>query len=300
MPAFLDTLAENYGAGLSQLDFTQPEGRRESAGIINDWASEETNGKVPTIVSPDTFGPCVPPQWECTRLVLTNAIYFKGLWAEDHDFDKANTEDDYFNLADGGQVKVPMMYQVRELRYAEGDNHQVVELPYQGKRLAMVIFLPASGKFDEFASELDSELVSAYHAGWNQRIVKLTMPRFKMEKSVDTKDALQQLGMTDAFSPVVGVADFSGMVDFSSPTSPDVGIYIENVLQKSFVEVTEKGTEAAAVTVVSMGAVSESIPPTPLPPVVMDVDRPFIFLIRDTYTDAILFLGRVADPSVTD
>ena len=297
-PEFLDTLAENYGAGLSQLDFTQPESRQKSADIINGWVNEETNAKIPTIVSPDHFGACDPPPLDCTRLVLTNAIYFKGKWAEDYEFDEKDTEDDYFNLADGGQVKVPMMRQKRELRYAEGENYQAVQLPYQGRRLAMVIFLPAVGKFDEFAGRLDAKTLSGRGDGWNERVVDLTMPRFKLEKSVDAKSALQQLGMIDAFSPLIGVADFSGMADFSSLASPDPGLYISDVLHKAFVEVNEKGTEAAAATAVVV-AVPQSMPPTPLPPVVMDVDRPFIFLIRDTHTDAILFLGQVADPSIT-
>ena len=297
-PEFLDTVAENYGAGLSQLDFTQPDSRQKSAKIINGWVSEETNGKIPTIISPSHFGSCDPPPLDCTRLVLTNAIYFKGKWAEKYEFDERDTEEDFFNLADGGQVKVPMMRQKRELRYAEGDNYQAVQLPYQGHRLAMVIFLPAVGKFDEFADRLDAKTLSGRGDGWNERVVDLTMPRFKLEKSVDAKSALQQLGMIDAFSPLIGVADFSGMADFSSLALPDPGLYISDVLHKAFVEVNEKGTEAAAATAVIM-AVPVSEPPTPLPPVVMDVDRPFIFLIRDTRTDAILFLGRVADPSVT-
>ena len=299
-PEFLDTLAENYGAGLTQLDFTQPDGRRKSAGIINGWVSDETNGKIPAIVSPSHFGSCDPPPLDCARLVLTNAIYFKGLWAEDYEFKEQDTEDDFFNLADGGKVKVPMMNQMRKLRYAEGENYQAVQLPYQGRRLTMSIFLPAPGKFDEFADNLDAETISGAGSDWNKRVVDLTMPRFKLEKSVDAKTALQQLGMTDAFNPSTGVADFSGMADFSSPTSPDPGLYIRDVLHKAFVEVNEKGTEAAAATAVIVAALTASLPPTPLPPVVMDVDRPFIFLILDTYTDAILFLGRVADPSVAE
>ena len=298
-PEFLDTVAENYGAGLTQLDFTEADSRQQSAKVINGWVSEETNGKIPTIVSPSHFGSCDPPPLDCTRLVLTNAIYFKGKWAEDYEFDEKDTEDDYFNLADGGTVKVPMMRQKRELRYAERDDYQAVQLPYQGRRLAMVIFLPAVGKFDEFADGLNAKTLSGRGDGWNERVVDLTMPRFKLEKSVDAKRALQQLGMTDAFNPNVGGADFSGMVDFSSPASPDTRLSISDVLHKAFVEVNEKGTEAAAATAVIVASPA-SMPPTPLPPVVMDVDRPFIFLIRDTRTDAILFLGRVADPSVIE
>ena len=298
-PPFLDTLAQQYGAGLEQLDFTQPEGRGAAAGRINQWASEQTAGKIPSVVNADSFGPCLPPTWECTRLVITNAIYFKGLWKEKHDFARSDTSKRVFHLADGGMEFVPMMQQERELEYHETEDYQAVELPYQGDRLAMLVLLPKADRRDEFDAGLDAGVVAYFDkAALNDRIVRLSMPRFKLEKQVNAKSLLRDMGMTDAFSPDHGVADFSGMADFSHPDSPDVGIYIESVFQKAFVEVNEKGTEAAAVTAVIGGAVPQSVPPTPLPPIVMEVNRPFIFVIRDTDTGSILFVGRIADPSL--
>lgn len=298
LPPFLDTLAQHYGAGLEQLDFTQPEGREAAAGRINQWAGDQTDGRIPSVVAPDSFGPCLPPTWECTRLVITNAIYFKGLWEEKHDFDETATRDEDFHLGDGGSVLAPMMRQAREFDYRETEDYQAVQLPYQGDRLAMLVLLPKKDREEEFAAGLGAGMVADFGREAKERVVRLSMPRFKLEKSVDAKDHLEKIGMTDAFSPSEGVADFSGMADFTHPESPDVGICIEDVFQKAFVEVNEKGTEAVAVTAVIGGAVPASVPPTPLPPVVMEVNRPFMFVILDTYTLSVLFMGRVADPSL--
>ncbi len=300
LPPFLDTLAQHYGAALEQLDFTQPEERKAAAGRINQWASEQTAGRIPAVVAPDKFGPCLPPDWECTRLVITNAIYFKGLWMEKRDFDETATKDEDFHLGDGGSVLAPMMRQSREFDYRETDDYQAVELPYQGDRLVMLVLLPKKDREEEFAAGLGASLVADFGSAANERVVRLSMPRFKLEKSVDAKDLLQEMGMTDAFSPAEGVADFSGMADFDHPDSPDVGIYIQDVFQKAFVEVNEKGTEAAAVTTVIGTAMPASVPPTPLPPVAMKVNRPFVFVILDTYTRSILFVGRVADPTLEE
>ena len=294
-PEYLDTLAAHYGAGLHPLDFTAPDGRQDAAGQINRWASDRTNGKIPALVEPESFAPCAPPEWRCTRLLLTNAVYFNGLWAEGYDFDPAATRDDYFQRQDGSRVKVPMMRQTREFNYAEGDDFQAVELPYQGYRLAMTVLLPAPERYDGFTAGLDGDRVARISDSMDPRTVILTMPLLEMEQSISVKELLLRLGMTDAFSG--SAADFSGMADFSGPASVDDGIYIDDVFQKAFVAVNEKGTEAAAVSAVSGLSAAVSIPPTPLPPVVMEVDRPFIFLIRERYTGATLFVGRVADPS---
>ena len=293
-PEYLDTLAAHYGAGLHPLDFTAPDGRQDAAGQINRWASDRTNGKIPALVEPESFAPCAPPEWRCTRLLLTNAVYFKGLWAEGYDFNPAATRDDYFQRLDGSRVKVPMMRQTREFNYAEGDDFQAVELPYQGHRLAMTVLLPAPEQYDGFTAGLDGDRAADISDSMDPRTVILTMPLLEMEQSISVKELLLRLGMTDAFSG--SAADFSGMADFSGPASVDDGIYIDDVFQKAFVAVNEKGTEAAAVSAVSGVSFPASVPPTPLPPVVMEVDRPFIFLIRERYTGATLFVGRVADP----
>ena len=294
-PEYLDILAAHYGAGLHPLDFTQPDSRQDAASQINGWASDRTKGRIPALITPESFAPCVAPKWRCTRLLLTNAVYFKGLWAEGYDFDRSATSDDYFHRKDGSRVKVPMMRQTREFNYAEGDDFQSVALPYRGHRLAMTVLLPAPERWDGFTTGLDGDRAAGIIDSMRPRSVILTMPRLDLEQSISVKDLLLRLGMTDAFSDTA--ADFSGMADFSAPASVDRGIYIGDVLQKAFVAVNEKGTEAAAVTAVSGVSFPASIPPTPLPPVIMEVDRPYIFLIRDRNTGIVLFVGRVADLS---
>ena len=202
-PEFLDTLAENYGAGLVQLDFTQQEGRQHAAGVINGWADRETDGKFPTVVSPDSFGPCTPPGWLCTPLVLTNAIYFKANWAERYDFDESATEDHDFHRLDGSVVKVPMMHQTREFWYVEGKGYQSVLLPYDGHTLAMLILLPEPGQFDEFADSLSWPLVESNRFNGAERTVILTMPRFKLEKDIAVIAILEELGIVNAFDGFV-------------------------------------------------------------------------------------------------
>ena len=268
---FLDILAENYGAGLRLLDFAKaPE---ESRGVINDWVSEETEGKIEDLLPPDSITPV-------TRLVLTNAIYFNAAWL--HAFEEELTHDGTFNLLDGDQVTVPMMEQTEYFGYAEGEGYQAVELPYDAEELSMVILVPATGRFEEFASALDAKRVASILKDINPQKVHLTMPKFTYESGFRLKETLAAMGMPDAF--LYGVADFSGMDGTRE-------LFIGDVIHKAFISVDEAGTEAAAATaVVMVGA-------APTPPKEVTLDRPFVFLIRDIQTDAILFAGRVADPS---
>jgi serpin B len=271
LDAFLDTLAENYGAGLRVLDFAAaPEKARVR---INDWVSERTEGKIEELIPEGMIGPM-------TRLVLTNAIYFNAAWAEP--FDEENTQDGPFHLLDGGEVTVPLMRQTASFGYAAGDGYQAVELPYDGRELSMVILLPEEGAFASFEGALDAERLAGIVEDLGREQVALTMPRFEFRSGFSVNDALQALGMTDAFS---GAADFSGMTG-----SPD--LFISSVIHKAFVSVDEEGTEAAAATAVVM--VESAMPGEP---VEVTVDRPFIFTIRDIETGAVLFVGRVVDPS---
>jgi len=272
LPEFLDTLAENYGAGLSLLDFVNaPE---ESRVIINDWASEQTEGRIKDLI-PES----VIDEW--TRLVLTNAIYFNAAWAKP--FEPGQTEDGTFYLLDGGQVTVPMMRQTATIGYAEGKGYQAIELPYDGWELSMVILLPQAGEFEPFEGALDADYVDTITKDLAYGQVALTMPKFEFESGFGLKEALVAMGMPDAFT---GAADFSGMTG-----SRD--LFIGEVIHQAFVSVDETGTEAAAVTAVV-------VPTSAMPeePVEVTVDRPFIFLIRDIETGAILFVGRILDPSV--
>jgi len=269
---FLDVLAENYGAGLRVLDFAgAPE---ESRVTINDWVGEQTEGRIEDLIPPDAID-------ALTRLVVTNAIYFNSAWAEP--FEPDLTEDGPFYLLDGGEVSVPMMRQTESFGYAEGDGVQAVELPYDGWELSMVILLPEAGRFDAFEGSLDSERVDVILRELVHRQVALTMPKFEFDSEFSLKDTLAAMGMPDAFT---GAADFSGMTG-------NRDLFIGAVVHKAFVSVDEAGTEAAAATAVMMPLAA-----VPEEPVEVTVDHPFIFLIRDIETGAVLFVGRVVDTSV--
>jgi serpin B len=269
---FLDVLAENYGAGLRILDFiTEAE---KSRIIINDWVSNQTNDRIKDLIPQGAIS-------ELTRLVLTNAIYFNAAWA--YPFDEVMTTDGPFYLIDGGQVTVPMMKQTESLGYIEGEGYQAVELPYDGGELSMVILLPEDGEFETFEQVLQAQKVSDIIRGLESARVTLTMPRFEFDSAFSLKDTLAGMGMPIAFSP--DEADFSGMTGNRE-------LFISDVIHKAFVAVDEAGTEAAAATAVIMNLTS--LPPPPVP---VTIDRPFIFLIRDIETGAILFVGRVSNPA---
>ncbi len=261
-----------YDAGLRLLDFAgDPEAAR---GIINGWVSEQTEGRIQDLLPPRTVD-------ALTRLVLTNAVYFNAAWAEQ--FDPRETRDGAFYLLDGSQVTVPMMRRTANYGYVAGEGFQAVELPYDGKELAMVILLPNVGRFEEFENSLDAQGVEEILEGLAYREVALTMPRFQVESDFSLVDTLAAMGMPAAFQP--GQADFSGM-----DGSHD--LYIGTVLHRAFVSVDESGTEAAAATAVVIGVTA-----LPAPPVEVTVDCPFIFLIRDLRTGTILFVGRVVNPA---
>ena len=271
LDTFLDVLAENYGAGLRLLDFINA--AEESRITINDWVSEQTEGRIEDLIPPDAID-------ALTRLVLTNAIYFNAAWR--YPFDEDMTEDGDFHLLDGGRVTVPMMKQKESYGYAEGEGYQAVELLYDGRELSMVILLPEEGQFGAFEGSLDAERLDAILDDLARREVALTMPKFEFESEFSLAKTLAAMGMPVAFS---SSADFSGMTGNRE-------LFIGNVLHKAFVSVDEAGTEAAAATAVIM-----ELSAAPGMPVEVTLDRPFIFLIRDIETGSLLFIGRVANPA---
>lgn len=274
LDTFLDTLAANYGAGLRVLDFAHaPE---QSRVIINDWISQQTEGRIENLIPEGTIDPL-------TRLVLTNAVYFNAAW--EYPFRERVTKDSPFTLLDGSQVVVPMMHQTESLGYAEGEGYQAVELPYDGGDMSMVIILPEGDRFDEFESTLDGDRVREIVRDLRYAQVDLTMPTFVFDSHFGLSQALEELGMPAAFSS--RAADFSGMTG-----SKD--LFISDVFHKAFISVDEQGTEAAAATAVEMEVGSEM----PADLTVVDIDHPFIFLIRDIETGTILFVGRVLNPAV--
>jgi len=197
LPAFLDVLAENYGAGLRILDFiTESE---KSRLTINKWVSDQTEGCIKDLIPPGAID-------ALTRLVLTNAIYFNAAW--EYPFDKKMTADCPFYLLDGRQVTVPMMKQTELFAYTKGEGYQAVELFYDGGELSMVILLPEAGKFQTFEETLNAQQVDAIINDLQDTRVTLTMPKFKFDSEFSLKDALADMGMPNAFS---GAADFSGM-----------------------------------------------------------------------------------------
>ena len=272
LPDYLDVLARNYGAGLRVLDFQgSPEPSRVT---INQWVEEQTESRIVDLIPKGAID-------SMTRLVLTNAVYFNAAWQSQ--FQEGATAPGTFHLVDGKEVTVPMMHQTASFGYWRGDNFEVVELPYDGNELSMVILLPESGQFEAFQSAVDGEALRGAVDNLEWTRMALTMPGFKIETSFGLNDALAEMGMVAAFEP--GVADFSGM-------GGSRDLFITDVVHKAFVDVDESGTEAAAATAVIVGTTS-----VPAEPIEVTIDRPFMFLIRDMETGTVLFLGRVLDPA---
>jgi serpin B len=270
LSAYLDLLAENYGAGLRILDFrSAPE---QSRITINNWVSDQTENLIKDLIPKGSID-------SLTRLVLTNAIYFNAAWKLP--FKPEATTNGPFHLINGADVTVAMMKQTASFKYAEGDNYQAIELPYDGQELSMVIFLPAPGQYKAFETALSSRQLSDTINNIKYRQVALTMPRFKFESEFGLKDTLIGMGMSEPFQDS---ADFSGM-------SSQSDLHISDVVHKAFVSVDEAGTEAAAASGVIVGTTS-----MPLETVTVTLDRPFVFLIRDIQTGTILFIGRVMNP----
>lgn len=268
LPSFLDVLAENYGAGMRVVDFERAPG--QARDLINGWVAERTNGKIKDILPEQSIRPS-------TRLVLTNAIYFKAAWQ--FPFKKERTAPGDFTREDGSTVSVPMMTNTAQVRYGEGEGYAALEMPYEGRGLVMVLVLPSDRA--AFEAGLDPARLESVVDSLGPRSVSITLPRFKIESSIDLVPPLQALGMPIAFTDR---ADFSGIDGHG-------GLSINDVIHKAFVSVDEAGTEAAAATAVGIGETSAPAPAT------IRFDRPFLLFIRDNATNTILFIGRVADPS---
>ncbi len=270
---FLTTLTTYYDAGLNIYDFE--ENHDEATETINDWVAERTEGRITDLLPKGALG-------SLTRLVLTNAVYFRATWAEP--FEKDRTEQRPFTALDGTTSRVPTMRQSESFPYATVDGHQIIELPYVGDEVGMAVVLPEEGTFEEFARSLDVDRLAALVESMESRDGTIALPRFTIESSFELPETLAKLGMPVAFS---NAADFGGMADLEKTSEQ---LRIDDVLHKSYVAVDEEGTEAAAATAVEVKASSAA-----LDPFEMTVDRPFFFLIRHRPTDAVLFLGRVVD-----
>jgi len=272
LPAFLDIAKANYQANVNQADFaTESEKARDE---INDWVAQKTKGKIQNILPPGSLT-------NLTRLVLANAIYFKGVWGKP--FDKDKTSSQPFQVSGDRKRNVPLMHHFDTVGYIDEGDFQAVEFPYQGGELSMVVLLPRRiDGCDELEARLTPALISRSIGRMKQQRVEIFLPRFKLESGIDLIDALAKLDMPDAFGPQ---SDFSGM-DGSK------WLYIGGVYHKAWGEVNEEGTEAAAATAVVWAASAVS----KLPPPIFRADHPFVFFIRDTRSGCILFLGRFAEP----
>lgn len=271
--AFLDKLAANYGAGMRLVDYIKAtEDAREA---INTWVSDQTRERIPELIPEGVLN-------SDTRLVLTNAIYLNAPWM--HRFNKDSTSPGPFTRLDGSTVEAQLMRLGEELRYAKGTGYQAVELPYVDGSLSMLVIVPESGEFADFQSRFAAATLETIVSDLKTAQVKLAFPRFEYRTQASLKDALKEMGMPIAFEG--GRADFSAM----SPDGKD--LFIQDVIHEAFIAVDEDGTEAAAATAVVVGRTS-----APVDVVELTVDRPFLYAIRDNDTGAILFLGRVLDPS---
>ncbi|MFA5141336.1 MAG: serpin family protein, partial [Elusimicrobiota bacterium] len=275
-PEFLNRLQAAFRARATPVDFqTAPD---TVCGDINAWVARETDGRIPKIVDPGMMTAAL-------RLILVNAVYFKGDWALK--FKKNATEDQPFYAPKNAIGMVPLMRQVRESPYAEDGPVQVLALPYKGGELSMVVVLP---KEKDGLAAVEKTLSKRQLDDWvgllSPRKVKVELPKFKLEAGYSLGDDLKAMGMPLAFSPLA--ADFSGMSELKAD-----GLFIGFVLHRAFVEVDEEGTEAAAATALA-GQLRMASKPDELP--VFRADHPFLFMIRDDRTGAIVFMGRFAKP----
>jgi serine protease inhibitor len=276
LPAFLKLGQSDYQAKVKQVDFrTAAESARAA---INAWVAQQTKDKIQNILPPGSLS-------AMTRLVLANAIYFKGAWASP--FVKANTLIQPFHLAVDRQVDVPLMHHFDTVKYMENDSFQAVELPYAGRELALVVLLPR--KIDgcgALENQLSPVLLSRCLGQMRSQRVELFVPRFKMDSNFELGNTLGKMGMSDAFGPKANLSGMDGTRD----------LYISAVFHKAWVEVNEEGTEAAAATAGTVNLAAMVRPP-PAPPPVFRADHPFSFCLRDTRSGSVLFLGRLADPA---
>ncbi|HIJ64310.1 MAG TPA: serpin family protein [Candidatus Hydrogenedentes bacterium] len=276
--AFLDTYLAtgktHYAAALNLVDYVKAaEAARKT---INGWVEDETRGKIADLIPPGVLD-------AMTRLVLTNAIYFKGTWAQE--FEQANTRDEDFWATAERSVKTPMMHHTGQFGYFENEDMQALELPYEGEALAMVVLLPRRRDgLRALEQSLTAEAFERWVNGLGRTEVIVSLPKFKMTSEFSLKDTLTSMGMPLAFGMR---ADFSGMTG-------NTELFISAVIHKAYVDVNEEGTEAAAATGVVMQLKSVAVQPQPK---VFRADHPFVFVIRDNRTGSIVFAGRLADPT---
>jgi serine protease inhibitor len=271
LPQFIQINQDYYSAQVQSLDFSSP----EAVTIINQWASDKTNKRIPKVL--DQIDP-----WDV--MFLINAIYFKGSWM--YEFEKDGTHDLDFNLSSSSSIKAPLMHQKGSFNYFSNQQFSAIEMPYGQGNFTMMVLLPNNGySANDIVTNLSSENWNSWINNFSNQNVEITFPRFKFEYERKLNNDLISLGMPKAFSSID--ADFTMI-------NPDGGLYIDFVKHNSFVEVNETGTEAAAVTIVGIGQLSMPVGPEYKP---FMVNKPFLFAIRETTTNTILFIGKVSNPN---
>jgi len=284
-PGFLDLTAHHYGGGMNLVDFRRD---AEAARLtMNQWVEGKTRQKIRELIPSGVLD-------ADTRLVLVNAVYFKGMWVLQ--FPKSATRDEAFRLEGGGKVRAPLMHQRECVRYLQAAGYQAVDLVYEGGDLSMLVLLPDQKVgLRNLEKQLSARMLHDCVAQVRTREVKLFLPRFKIAwGTVDMRDQLTALGMPLAFTRYR--ADFSGINSHEPPD--EESLFLSGVFHKAFVEVQEEGTEAAAATAAHFrqaSAPSRPFTPPPLP--IFRADHPFLFAIRERKSGAILFLGCIIDPT---
>jgi serine protease inhibitor len=275
LPDFLALTRESYEAELAEVDFRRdPEGARQK---INSWVAERTEGRIKDLIPEGVLDPL-------SRLVLTNAIYFKGDWSRP--FAKSATHEEPFHVSSDKTTRVPLMHKQDEFRFRAGDGLKVLELPYGKGELSSYVLLPDQiDGLPAIEAKLSLQNLDRWIGELHRQKVIVYLPKFQVTSQFSMRDVLQAMGMTLAFDQER--ADFTGI-------STQEPLYISAVIHKAFVDVNEEGTEAAAATGVVVAARAAAI--LPQQPAVFRADHPFLFLIRDNKSGSILFVGRVQNP----
>jgi len=269
--AYLDLLSANYAAGLRSLDFSQSQ---QAADLINQWAEEQTMGKIKDIAKPAMFN-------SNTRLALTNAVYFKGAWL--YPFQEAATYAEDFTNLNGDVSQVDMMHSTESFWALKNEDVQIVELPYYESSIVMDLIAPSDGDWQTFLQGLTLEKLNDNLDDLSEARVELSLPKFKIETpEMELIAPMKKLGLLDIFGMD---ADLSGI-------SGDKSLFISTLVQKAFIDVNEAGTEAAAVTLAVVQEKAMESPET----LKISFDKPFMFLLRDTRTGAVLFAGHLVQP----
>jgi serpin B len=275
---YLALIENHYDALVEPVDYTDDDAREAARERINSWVADRTREKIQDLAPPGILD-------ALTQLVLVNAVYFKGDWSMP--FEEAATAEAPFHLTTESQISVPMMQQEDRFGYAETEDLQILELPYGNGDLSMLLVLPRDiGGLEALEARLDIDALSLWRMRMRRQKVKVHLPRFKLSDAFRLDETLKGMGMTAPFSPEK--ANFAGI------DGHEDRLYITAALHKAFVEVNEAGTEAAAATAVVVGARSIALPEA-VP--VFRADHPFLFLIQEKQTGAVLFMGRVADPA---